>query len=212
MCGISGYFHRGAASADATVVARMTSALRHRGPDAEGYWQQEKMALGHRRLSIIDLSDRSNQPLLDNSQRYAIVFNGEIYNYRELQSQLKAYPFRTQSDTEVVLAAFIQWGEKCLAHLKGMFAFAIWDAQRQSLFLARDRMGVKPLYYYHDGSTFLFASEIRALLASGKVPRKINRGALPGYFHFQSFQFPHTLVEGIQELGAGCSMEVNDQQ
>jgi asparagine synthase (glutamine-hydrolysing) len=157
MCGITGYFHRGAASADATVVAKMTATLRHRGPDAEGYWGSEKIALGHRRLSIIDLSDRSNQPLLDNSQRYVIVFNGEIYNYRELQSQLKEYSFRTQSDTEVVLAAFMQWGGKCLEYLKGMFAFAIWDQQRQSLFLARDRMGVKPLYYYQKGITFLFA-------------------------------------------------------
>jgi len=182
----------------------MTRRIAHRGPDAEGFWQEQGTALGHRRLSIIDLSDAANQPLEDASGRYVMVYNGEVYNYQQLRSQLQPhYAFRTQSDTEVVLAAFIQWGAEALQHLNGMFALAIWDRLEQRLLLARDRLGIKPLYYYQHGDKLLFASEIRALLASGLVPRRLNEAALVDYLTYQTVHAPHTLVEGIRMLEAG---------
>lgn len=208
MCGIAGYFLFSNAPAVRPTIHAMTRALQHRGPDAEGIWTEGPVALGHRRLSIIDLHDRANQPLWDTHQRYAILLNGEIYNYREVKSRLTHYPFKTQGDTEVVLAAFLHWGWSCLEYLNGMFAFAIWDRRDERFYLARDRMGVKPLYYYRDNDQFLFASEIRSLLASGSVRRDLSPPALLDYLQFQSFQCPQTLVKNVWELPAASYLEI----
>src|SRR5690606_31946002 len=133
-----------------------------------------------------------------------IVFNGEIYNFKDVRALIPEYLYRTNGDTEVILAAYIKWGNSCLDHLAGMFAFAIWDAQKQELFIARDRLGVKPLYYYRTADGFLFASEIRALLASGLVPRTLNKSAVRGFLQFQSVSQPETMIDDVFSLEAGC--------
>ena len=150
MCGIAGILGKNAKS---NLIDDMLTVQHHRGPDYKGKWLEEGVALGHNRLSIIDLSNSANQPFFDKTKRYSIVFNGEIYNYIELRERLKSsYNFQTTSDTEVLLAAFIFWGKDCLKHLNGMFSFAIYDSRSKSLFAARDRFGVKPLYYFISGS------------------------------------------------------------
>lgn len=203
MCGIAGW----AGNLDKATASRkiklMTDALAHRGPDAEGVFVNDGVALGHRRLSIIDLNENADQPMTDNGNRYTIVFNGEIYNYREVRATLEDYDFKTNCDTEVLLAAYIKKGWRCLDDLNGMFAFAIWDAREKSLFVARDRTGKKPLYYFHDGETFVFASELRALLASGATPRRLDRAALDEYLQFYSIGAPRTLIQNIRVLLPG---------
>ncbi len=184
-------------------MQRMTDEMAHRGPDAEGFFMDHEMAFGHRRLSIIDLSDEANQPFQDASGRYTIIFNGEIYNYAEIKPLLGDYPFRTQSDTEVILAGYIKWGADCLSYLRGMFTIAIWDSKERNLFIARDRLGVKPLYYYRNEDQFVFASEIRAILAVIKPDRRIDRTAIAEYFRYQSVGFPFSPVEGIKQIEAG---------
>lgn len=206
MCGISGIVGLGNRQESEKLIRVMNDALSHRGPDAEGFYVEDHMALGHRRLSIIDLSTAANQPFTDPSGRFILVFNGEIYNYQEVRNELSNYPFRTHSDTEVILAAYIQWGPSCLSKLKGMFAFALWDKTDKKLFIARDRFGVKPLYYYAKDGYFLFSSEIRSLLSSGLVPRKLNKQALSDYLKYQSVITPYTLVENILQLPAGHYM------
>ncbi|GAB4244772.1 MAG: asparagine synthase (glutamine-hydrolyzing) [Saprospiraceae bacterium] len=182
------------------TIAHMTNLLAHRGPDAEGFYESEKVALGHRRLSIIDLSEAANQPMSDATGRYTIVFNGEVYNYREVKQQLSGYPFRTNCDTEVVLAAYIKWGPACLERFNGMFAIAIWDDEEESLFLVRDRLGIKPLYYAHRGEQLFFASEIRALIHGAGLEKALDRRSLARYLAFQAVHPPETLVEGIRQL------------
>jgi asparagine synthase (glutamine-hydrolysing) len=204
MCGISGIIDK---TRDLNpLIRRINEAMSHRGPDADGFFAEGEIALGHRRLSIIDLSAAANQPFIDASGRYVMVFNGEIYNFAEIRQMMPEYPYKTNGDTEVIIAAYAKWGVDCLQHLKGMFALAIWDRMERSLFLARDRFGVKPLYYYQLGEQLLFASEIRAILASGLVPRKINRNALMDYLKYQSIISPLTLVEDIFQLPAGTYM------
>ncbi len=207
MCGIAGiYSHKNNPSI--AQLQRMTDCIKHRGPDADGFYHDESIGLGHRRLSIIDLSTAANQPLFDSSGRYVIIYNGEIYNFQDIRKTLADYPFKTNGDTEVLLAAFARWGPSCISLFKGMFAFCIWDKQEKTAWLFRDRMGVKPLYYYAGEDVFLFASEIRAILGSGLVKREINREALNGYFSFQSFGFPSSPVCGIQQLEAGTYMKI----
>ena len=168
MCGIAGFLYEGVAPVAArTTVRRMIALQRHRGPDGEGFYDSKGVSLGHCRLSIIDLTETGHQPMADQEGRYWITFNGEIYNYLELGEELRELGFRFQgrSDTEVLLAAFRQWGEKCLERLRGMFAFAIWDERTGCLFAARDRLGIKPFHYWIDGNRQLaFASELKALL------------------------------------------------
>jgi asparagine synthase (glutamine-hydrolysing) len=190
----------------------MTDAMAHRGPDAHSDYVQERVALGHRRLSIIDLSDAANQPFTDHTGRYRIVFNGEIYNFQEIKVGLTDYPFTTNGDTEVLLASYIKWGTDCLTYLKGMFAFAIWDMQEQELFVARDRMGVKPVYYFINDDYFLFASEIRGIMASGLVPNKINRRAIREFLSYQSIGFPLSAIENISQLEAGSCITIRDNK
>src|SRR5664279_2659254 len=196
MCGIAGILNR-TGHVQQEEIRRMTDSMSHRGPDAEGFFIDRELAFGHRRLSIIDLSTAANQPFEDASGRYIIVFNGEIYNYAEIKPSLSDYPFRTHGDTEVILAGYIKWGADCLSRLRGMFTIVIWDKHERELFIARDRLGVKPLYYYKDEERFVFASEIRAILASGNIKRKIDRTALAEYFRYQSVGFPFSPVEGL---------------
>jgi asparagine synthase (glutamine-hydrolysing) len=209
VCGIAGIIHFNEQSAERSILQRMTDSMAHRGPDADGIWIEENTAFGHRRLSIIDLSSAANQPFIDHSGRYIIVFNGEIYNYQEVKEQVPDYPFVTTSDTEVLIAAFARWGKGCLKYLRGMYAFVIWDRRDHEVFMARDPMGVKPLYYYHSAGTLLFASEIRALLASGLVKKELNEAALPDYFSYQSFSCCDSVIRDIRQLEAGTWMRIN---
>ena len=209
MCGIAGILNR-KEFVQPEQIKRMTDSMSHRGPDAEGFFVDRELAFGHRRLSIIDLSEAANQPFDDDTGRYVIVFNGEIYNYAEIKPSLSDYPFRTHGDTEVILAGYIKWGPGCLYRLRGMFTIVIWDKQERELFIARDRLGVKPLYYYHDENRFVFASEIRAILSIGNINRKIDHTALTEYFRYQSVGFPFSPVEGIRQIEAGTWMHIKN--
>jgi asparagine synthase (glutamine-hydrolysing) len=186
----------------------------HRGPDATGKYSDANFAaLGHNRLAIIDLSPQSNQPFLDSSGRYVLVFNGEIYNYIELKQELQEYyTFKTESDTEVLLAAFLVYGNQCLQKLNGMFAFAIWDSQDKKLFAARDRFGVKPFFYSIKNKSFYFSSEIKAILAAG-IPKIPNEKVWASYFAYGSYGNPNeTFWEGIAQLPGGHFLEFQNQQ
>lgn len=203
MCGISGIVAPVELPAIRTGIEKMTRRLAHRGPDAEGFFVENRVALGHRRLSIIDLSSNANQPMQDVSGRYILIFNGEVYNYREVKSRLVGYPFRTDSDSEAVLAAYARWGADCLQYFNGMFAFAIWDRQEQELFVARDRLGVKPFYYFFHNNIFVFASELRALMASGLLYPRLERSAVVSYLMYQSVISPNTMLENVFQLMPG---------
>ena len=209
MCGIAGILNFKLTKLDTAAISSMTNAMAHRGPDAEGFFKDDYINLGHRRLSIIDLSANANQPLHSSCNNYVIVFNGEIYNYSDVKSKLSNYAFKTNSDTEVVLAAFITWGKDALQHLLGMFAFCIYSKLTKEVFIARDRLGVKPIYYYNNESYFLFASELRAMLQSGLVPKVINTAALDNYFATQSFAAPTTIISNVLQLNAGCYINVS---
>lgn len=207
MCGIAGIIGKGN---NDQLLLKMLNSQKHRGPDATGefYDRQGGAALGHNRLSIIDLSVEANQPFHDASKRYSMVFNGEIYNYIELREELaQHYEFRTQSDTEVLLAAYETWGKNCLSRLNGMFSFAIWDAKNQTFFAARDRFGVKPFNYSLKENTLLFASEIKALHAAG-IPKKANDEVWASYFAHGSYGYLNqTFWEDISQLPGGHYLE-----
>ncbi|MBU0970837.1 MAG: asparagine synthase (glutamine-hydrolyzing), partial [Proteobacteria bacterium] len=203
MCGIAGFIDFSSHALDdaRSRIKKMTSVLAHRGPDDENFYVDEFAALGHRRLSIIDLSS-GRQPMADAQDRFQIIFNGEIYNYRELRESLiqKGYAFRTKSDTEVILNAYEEWGEACLSKLNGMFAFAIWEKQTRQLFVARDRVGKKPVYYQWDKNRFAFASEIKALLSAGFSDKTIDPRALDSYFSFGYIPAPFSIFTDIKKL------------
>ncbi|MBL0024749.1 MAG: asparagine synthase (glutamine-hydrolyzing) [Saprospiraceae bacterium] len=202
MCGIAGLIDIKHQYDKEEVVTKMMNSMMHRGPDASGFWSERDVAFGHRRLSIIDLSSGGNQPKQDPTNRNTITFNGEIYNYKRLRKQLNQYHFITNSDTEVILAAYATWGFDCVKHLKGQFAFAIWDEKKKLLFIARDHLGEKPFYYHISDCIFIFASEIRALLSSELIERKVSKTAVVDYLKYQSVNGPHTIVEGVQCLPA----------
>ena len=212
MCGISGIFGIEKINDPRKIVEVMNHAMAHRGPDADGIYQGSNVVLGHRRLSIIDLSAESNQPFFSDDKRYCIVFNGEIYNYQKLRDELKEFSFRTSSDTEVLLNAYRKWGMDFLEKLEGMFAFAIWDTVEQKLILVRDRLGIKPVYYFQNNQSVLFASEIRALLSSGLIARKINQDSLIDYLRYQTVHAPQTMIEGISMLMPGHYMIISDTE
>jgi len=202
MCGIAVLAGPGA---NAQRLARMLEAQRHRGPDAEGLWRCERAQvwLGHRRLRIIDLSSAANQPITSADGRFVLVFNGEIYNYRELRAELDDYPYRSESDSEVLLAAFARWGDACLERLIGMFAFAVWDGARRRLFAARDRFGVKPLYYAELDGTLALASEIKALHCAG-VAAAPDLRAWADFLAHGSYADPdRTFWRGVRQLPPG---------
>jgi asparagine synthase (glutamine-hydrolysing) len=215
MCGICGVTGIASKEAGEAVVGRMMRAIVHRGPDEEGMLLAPPVALGSRRLSIIDLPG-GNQPIWNETGTIAVVYNGEIYNFRELRKELQSsgHTFRTNSDTEVVVHAYENWGVDCVKRLRGMFAFAIVEMPQgpagrpERVFLARDRLGIKPLYYAKADGAFFFASEVRALLASGCIARKISAEALPSYLLFGSLSEPMTLVEGVMSLPPGHSITV----
>jgi asparagine synthase (glutamine-hydrolysing) len=210
MCGIAGWVNFKSRQVEETMMRRMTDAMAHRGPDSDGFFLGNGVGLGHRRLSIIDLSTSANQPYTDNSGRYVIVFNGEIYNYASVKAMMPEYAFRTSGDTEVLIAAYAKWGAECLQHLKGMFSFAIWDKQESEIFVARDRLGVKPLYYSLDQDHFVFASEQRSLLATGLFSRKVDMASLTDYFSYQSIPYPYSAIESISQLEAGTWLRVKE--
>ncbi len=204
MCGIAGILNLKSEKNLNEPIRNMTNALAHRGPNAEGFYvETNTVALGQRRLSIIDLSTSANQPFIDDSGRYILIFNGEIYNYLDVKPLLSQYNFKTTSDTEVILAAYIKWGADCLKYLNGMFAFAIWDKIEQTLFVVRDRLGIKPVYYYIDNQHFVFSSEIRSMLSSGFIPRHLDKNALRDYLNFQSVYAPATIIKNVFQLMPG---------
>ncbi len=205
MCGFVGvYCYDRSATVDATLVAAQADTLVHRGPDGGGVWTGPGIGLGHRRLSIIDL-DGGAQPMVDVTGRYVVAFNGEIYNYRELREELvaKGYEFRTESDTETLLAAYAHWGERCVDHFNGMYAFAVYDRDAHELLLGRDRLGKKPLFYYQDAERIVFGSELKALLRDPMVPREVEPTAVADFFALAYVPAPKTIFKRIHKLPAG---------
>jgi asparagine synthase (glutamine-hydrolysing) len=201
MCGIAGLMRQDLAPVDERLLRRMTDAIAHRGPDGEGFHVDGPVGLGHRRLAIIDLVT-GDQPMGSEDGATWISYNGEIYNYRELRDELRTlgFAFRTTSDTEVILRAYQAWGEDCLPRLRGMFAFAVWDARRWRLFLARDRVGIKPLVYAWDGRVLRFASEPKAILEDPAVSRDLDWEAVRDYFTYLCVPSPHTIFQAIRKL------------
>lgn len=214
MCGIAGQICVDGAPVSPVVLQRMTDAIAHRGPDGEGHWVEANVGLGHRRLAIIDLSPAGHQPMISSDHRYVLTYNGEIYNYRELRTELEAagYWFRSKTDSEVVLHAIAHWGTSALLRFNGMFAIAVWDRKKRRLLLARDRYGVKPLYYAKQGNRFSFGSEQKVILAQKDFDRKIDHPALLEYFTFQNIFTDKTLIEDIHLLAAGhfATLDLDD--
>jgi asparagine synthase (glutamine-hydrolysing) len=211
MCGITGIFHLNGAAASPIMLRRMTDAIAHRGPDGEGFYTDSFVGLGHRRLAILDLTEAGHQPMVSADGRVALSYNGEIYNFRELRSELESlgHRFRSNSDTEVVLNAWVEWGADCILRFNGMFAFAVWDKREQALFLVRDRYGVKPLYWARWGKTFLFGSEQKAILAHEAARRELDPEALLEYFTFQNIFTDRTLLKNIRLLPAGTFARID---
>src|SRR5580704_3256217 len=209
MCGIAGFWADIAPGAIEAATARMTAAMVHRGPDDDGVEilpvGHELLALGARRLAIQDPSFAGHQPMHDSQTGNWLVFNGEIYNFRELRSELdtRGVRFVSGTDTEVLLRAYGVWGLECVHRLRGMFAFALWDARARRLILCRDPLGVKPLYYARVGGGLLFASEVRALLRSGHIPQRLSHAGVASYLALGAVAEPQTIVEGIECLPAG---------
>jgi asparagine synthase (glutamine-hydrolysing) len=207
VCGITGYTHA-TRPYDQDLIARITHLISHRGPDAEGVYVSNNVSLGNVRLKIIDL-EGGNQPLISPDGRTILVYNGEIYNYRELRQELEAsgHQFHSQSDTEVLLGCFMQWGTDCFARVKGMFAAAFWQEDHQRLTLVRDRLGIKPLYYAHRNGQLYFGSELKVILAHPEIPRTLDLAALEQYLSLNYVPSPRTLVEGIEKLPPGHVLE-----
>ncbi|MEI7590396.1 MAG: asparagine synthase (glutamine-hydrolyzing), partial [Deltaproteobacteria bacterium] len=215
MCGIAGFIDISNRHPD-QMIKRMTNTIIHRGPDDEGFWCDinSGVALGHRRLSIVDISPAGHQPMHSASGRFVITFNGEIYNYRDLQTELEknklAPNWRGHSDTEVLLAGFDAWGiEKTIKRSIGMFAFAVWDKQERSLTLGRDRIGEKPLYYGWQNNVFMFASELKALRIHPSFNGDLDRDSLCLFLRHNCIPAPYSIYNGINKLLAGCLLKVS---
>jgi asparagine synthase (glutamine-hydrolysing) len=220
MCGINGFISPASNTQQREqIVRKMNEKLSHRGPDNDGVWSEDNITLGHRRLSIIDLSAAGNQPFSSGDKRYTIVYNGELYNYKDLKLELQRAPhgsnyqpyfFKTESDTEVVVAAYARWGAECLNFFRGMYAFSIYDQQEKKLFAARDRMGVKPFYYSYGNEGFIFSSEVRGILSSGTKKFSLNKNVLAEYFMYQTVYAPETIIKEIKVLLPGHYLEFQD--
>jgi asparagine synthase (glutamine-hydrolysing) len=202
MCGIAGILNFDGAPVAKPVLRRMTDAIAHRGPDGEDFYVDGALGLGHRRLAIIDLSPAGRQPMRSRDGRYVLTYNGEVYNFQELRAELQAlgHQFVSQTDSEVVLNAWAQWGTACVARFNGMFAFAMWDDTERALYVVRDRYGIKPVYWTRAGRTVLFASEVKALLTHPNVAARLDPLALAEYLNFQNFLGARTLFAGIDIL------------
>jgi asparagine synthase (glutamine-hydrolysing) len=211
MCGICGVLHFDGQTPSIEVLSSMTEVLQHRGPDGSGLHIQGPVGLGHRRLSVIDLSSSGTQPMTNEDGSIWLVYNGEIYNFKELRTQLqqKGHIFRSMTDTEVILHAYETWGVNCLEHFDGMFAFALFDANQQILWLARDRLGIKPLFYLLRQDRLLFASEIKSILCDPSVQREVNLNALHHYLSLNYTPAPYSLFSGINQLMPGHYMIVS---
>ena len=190
----------------------MNQALVHRGPNNQSVYSDSTAYLGHTRLSIIDLSEEGNQPFKDISSRYVMTYNGEVYNYSQVRSELNEFSFQSKTDTEVILYAYIKWGKDCLHKLNGMFAFAIWDTVDQSLFVCRDRLGIKPLYYTISEDFFCFSSEVRPILKSGLIVPKLNHKALSEFLAYQTVHAPDTILQNVKMLLPGHYLEIKSNQ
>ncbi|MCK4607335.1 MAG: asparagine synthase (glutamine-hydrolyzing) [candidate division Zixibacteria bacterium] len=214
MCGIAGYYQleaTGTAPHDEQLIGRMVNAIRHRGPDEFGVYLDDRCVLGQARLSIIDLASGS-QPLCNEDGSVWITYNGEIFNYIELREELEkaGHVFRTKSDTEVIVHAYEQWGKGCLERFNGQFAFAVYDKRRETLFVARDRLGIRPVFYSTHGGRFYFASEIKSIFCEPSIPRRIDLRGLDEIFTWWTTAPPRTAFEGIEELPAGSYLEIRD--
>ncbi|MFA6969841.1 MAG: N-acetylglutaminylglutamine amidotransferase [Gallionella sp.] len=212
MCGICGELRLDQSAPDMDALRRMTTSLSRRGPDHEGYYNEGALAFGHRRLAIIDLSSIADQPMVDEALHLALVFNGTIYNYKELRAELVelGYAFFSGGDSEVILKAYHAWGEHCVQRFSGMFAFAIWDKRAKSLFLARDRLGIKPLYHTLDSARLRFASTPQALLAGGGVDTRLDPVALHQHFTLHGVvPAPRTILQGIKKLPPAHTLHIS---
>jgi asparagine synthase (glutamine-hydrolysing) len=213
MCGIAGIINLFDKKVDSSEIKTMLTKIKHRGPDDEGLFIKDNVGLGHVRLSIIDLSSAGHQPMFSNDERYLIIFNGEIYNYLELKAELEnKYVFRSKTDTEVLLAAYITWGEDCLSKLNGDFSFVIYDTQEKSVFGARDRFGIKPFYYYQDANRLLFASEIKAILPLLKEVQPNDKSIFEYLVYNRCDQSNETFFSSIFKLPHGHSFTVKEKQ
>jgi asparagine synthase (glutamine-hydrolysing) len=208
MCGIFGVV---TSNVEKFPLKKVTATLRHRGPDDSGFYCDENVALGHRRLSIIDL-EGGHQPIFSEDRSKCIIFNGEIYNFLDLRKELlgKGHQFSTRSDTETILHAYEEWGDRCVEYLRGMFAFAIWDSKAKSLFLARDRLGIKPLFYAEYNGKFYFASEMKAILGDQEFPRALDEAALVSYFTLSYIPAPLTIYRDIRKLLPGHTLTLKN--
>jgi asparagine synthase (glutamine-hydrolysing) len=205
MCGITGLINFNGSPVLPAILQKMTDSIAHRGPDGEGHWIEGNVGMGHRRLAIIDLSPAGHQPMISSDHRYILNFNGEIYNFCELRAELETagYCFRSKTDSEVVLYSLAHWGASALLKFNGMFALAFWDCKARKLLLARDRYGIKPLYYAQQGNSFAFGSEQKAITAQPQFERRLDKQALLEYFTFQNIFTDRTLLRDIHLLPAG---------
>ena len=212
MCGITGIINLKGEAISPVLLKKMTDVIAHRGPDGEGQWIEGNVGIGHRRLSIIDLSSAGHQPMVSVDHRYILTYNGEIYNFKELRVELEeeGFWFRSQTDSEVVLNALIAWGTNALQRFNGMFALALWDRKEKVLLLSRDRYGIKPLYYSKQGGIFSFASEQKSILAVPCFRRELNKEALLEYFTFQNIFTDQTLFEDINILPPGTFIKIQE--
>ena len=210
MCGITGIYNINKKNVDKETITKMTDSLIHRGPDSGNFMLSNNVALGHRRLSIIDLSQLGDQPMSTKNGRFTIVYNGEVYNFPEIKIQLEklGYDFKSSSDTEVILIAFQEYGESCFELLNGMFALAIFDSEKDLLYLARDRFGIKPLYYFLNDETFLFGSEIKAIKCSSGIRFTIDPQALTEYLWYGNPMGENTVYKEVKEVAAGSFLKI----
>ena len=211
MCGINAIWKPSSIDQLPSTIRSMNGAIAHRGPDADGVWYNDIIALGHRRLSIIDTSEAGNQPFFSHDKKLVIAFNGEVYNYLELKKELSSkYTFYTETDTEVLLAAYQEWGIEAIHRFIGMFAFVLWDSDKRTAYVVRDRMGIKPIYLAQTPNGLLFSSEIRDILQSGWVERKMSKSGLHDYLRYQTVHAPNTIIDGVSMLMPGHYLELSE--
>ena len=208
MCGVAGFINFNAEPASPVLLKKMTDAIEHRGPDGEGQWIEGPVGIGHRRLSIIDLSPAGHQPMQTANGRFILSYNGEVYNFKEIRIELESagVQFRSETDSEVVLQALANWGPSALNRFNGMFGLALWDTKEKTLLLARDRYGIKPMYFAQQGNRFWFASEHKAIVSDSSFRRDLNLAALLEYMTFQNIFTDQTLLNDISLLPPGHYM------